>query len=208
MHSMKSTGKPNKKRSSQADSFLEAFRDLGSEIVSTTKDNFKAGARDLKDSILPFGGTDQYPEGGYNPQFGQAELERKHHSQLRRMETIRREEKVLFNRQEKLTQDQVKNLQEEIKGLAKSVGKLASEAKEAEIAALQEPTVVGTYHLNFFARLSQFIAKLKAEIQESSFWLESWNKRAQKKNHYWKQVKKSGSKFLLSSDRYMATQAG
>lgn len=211
-HPMK-TLKQNTKKSNSRDSFLESFRDLGSDFYSTAKDDLiKKGSKDIFDSLFPFNQPSppkQENSGNpFNPFPMEAELERKYRSQLRQTEIVRREEKVLFTRQQKETQQQVVSLQEEIKKLAKTTADLASEAKEAEITAMQELPEVGTYHLNFFARLRKLIAELRSQIQESSFWLAAWNKKAQKRNYYWNQFKKSGSKFLLSSDRYVATQAG
>ncbi len=190
---------PGKKLSNN-DSFLEAFRDLGADIVSTTTDNLKAGAGDIKDAFFPF------PKSG--SEGNGAELEKKFRFQSRRSEAIRHEEKVLFTREQRETQQQVHSLQEEIKKLAKATSDLASEAQQAEVTAMQELPVVGTYHLSFFEKLRKAIADLRLQIQESSLWLSSWNKKAKKKDYYWGQFKKSGSKFLLSSDRYMSTQAG
>lgn len=195
------TGKVNnsQKNPQSSDSFLEAFRGLGSGLAS-----------DVKDSFFPFTQNKPTPGPDTESDFLQreTELKRKYNAHFQRAETIRREETVLFTRERRETQQQVKSLQTEIGKLAKSVGELSSEVQKAEILAIQEVPEIGTYHLNFFQKLRKVIANLRSQIQESSFWLAAWNKRSQKKNFYWKQFKKSGSKFLLSPDRYMSTQAG
>jgi len=200
------------KRSNQRDSFLEAFRDLGSNTSSSLKDDLlKKGAKDIFDSLSPFPNTPSSSESrdrGFEPSANELDSEKRYRSQVSNLETIHREEKVLFTREQRETQNQVSSLQEEIKKLAKSTAELASEAKEAEISAMQEAPLVGVYHITFLIRLRKLIASLREQIHESSIWLNSWNKKAQKRNHYWNQFKKSGSKFLLSSDRYTATQAG
>ncbi len=206
---MKSPKSNNPKKLSNNDSFLEAFRDLGADIASTATDNLKAGAGDIKDAFFPFPkstGSEKPADGFFSQNESQAE--RKYRSLSQRTELIHKEEKILFTRQQRETQQQVNSLQEEIKKLAKATSDLASEAKQAEIAAMHELPAVGTYHLNFFEQLRKAIASLRTQIQESSLWLSSWNKKAQKKDYFWGQFKKSGSKFLLSSDRYMSTQAG
>lgn len=210
MSNMTSNNKRNqaKKSRKNPDSFLEVFRELGSETISTAaNDLIRGGAEDLKEALWPLGAQ---PNRQNSPDLGQKEieLEKSYRSQVRRSESLKREEKVLFSREQKETQVKVEALQEEIKSLAKAVGELAGQAKEAEISVSQNLPAVGKYHLNFFERIRKAISELRAQIQESSLWLEAWNKKSQKKNHYWKQFKKSGSKFLLSSDRYMATQAG
>jgi len=207
------TQKQNNKKTSSQDSFLEAFRDLGADITSSAKNDLgKKGAKDIFDSVFPSNQPNpqnqenkQFP---FNPFSVENQLEKRYQQQAKRTEIIRREEKILFTRQQKETQEQVTALQEEIKKLAKTTADLSSQAKEAEITVMQEVPEVGTYHVNFFARLRKLIAELRSQIQESSFWLAAWNKKSQKRNYYWNQFRRSGSKFLLSSDRYVATQAG
>lgn len=205
------SGAPNKKNPS-GDSFLEAFRDLGSNTSSTIKDDlFKKGAQDIFNSLSPFPNVPSSSEsskGDFEPSARESDLENRYRQQVSNLEVIHREEKVLFTREQRETQNQVSSLQQEIQKLAKSTAELASEAKQAEISAMQEAPLVGAYHVNFFTKLRKLIASLREQIHESSIWLNSWNKKAQKRNHYWNQFKKSGSKFLLSSDRYTATQAG
>lgn len=206
---MKNSKLSNAKRNPK-DSFLEAFRDIGSDTISSFKDDlFKDGAKDIFNSFSPFGqnSSDQKPN-SFDPYAKESGLEKRYQTNVSRLEVVKREEKVLFTREQRETQQQVVSLQQEIQKLAKSVAQLGSEVKEAEITAMQEAPVVGTYHINFFTRLRKKIADITSEIKDSSFWLDSWNKKAQKKNYYWGQFKKSGSKFMLSSDRYVATQAG
>lgn len=201
------TGSTAKKNNQSKDSFLEAFRDLGSDFVSTTSNKLiKPGVKDFKDELFPFTRTNTPSElPPSNASGREAELEARYRSRFRRLETIHHEEKILFTREQKETQRQVSALQEDIKKMAKATGELA---REVEIASMQNTPVTGDYHVNFFIRLRKLISTFKSQIQESSFWLSAWNKKSQKKNYYWGQFKKSGSKFLLSADRYMATQAG
>ena len=81
-------------------------------------------------------------------------------------------------------------------------------SKEVEIAAMQAPVEPGVYHLNFLEKLRETIIFLSKSIKESFNWLAVCNSRAKKRSHYWSQVKKSGTKYMLSQERYMATQAG
>lgn len=190
----------NKKRGKGGlrDNFLEAFRDIGTGVVS-----------DAKQAV--FGGSSPSPSGEYSPSAdlfrNEADLENKYRRQWLRSEQIRREEQILFSRQQTETQQHVTQLQQEIKGLAKATGELA---RQVDISAMQvsSETSISTYHLNFFEHLKRLIRQLKTQINESAMWLSEWNKKAKKKNAYWNGVKRSGSKYLLSQDRYMATQAG
>ena len=181
-----------------SDSFLEAFRGFGSSVT-----------KDIKQSLL--GGSPQPPAGEYPSSAdlyrNEANLENKYRQQWLRSEQIRREEQVLFSRHQKETQNQVIQLQQEIRGLAKATGDLS---RQVDISAMQVPAepVASAYHLNFFEHLKRLIRQLKTQINESAVWLAEFNKKSKKRIAYWGGVKKQGSKFLLSQDRYMATQAG
>jgi hypothetical protein len=198
------TVNPNQ-RPQNNDSFLEAFRDLGSDFISTGSNSLKQGAGDIKNTIFPFFDN---PEENKNKNEGIGFDERPQERPQERKTDFRHEEKVLFTREQRETQVQVKNLQEELKKLAKATVNLASEAKAAEISAMQEVPAAGKYHVSFLEKFIKLLAELRSKLEESSIWLSAWNKKASKKNQYWGSFKKSGSKFLLSSDRYMSTQAG
>lgn len=202
----KSTKQETKKRYS-SDSFLEAFRDLGSGFVDTFKDKvinntgkniFNSSNNNLNSSAA---GTDK------SESFSQEQIfEKKYHQQLQRqVETVRREEKIIYSRTERDLKLQVQALQHEIQQLVKTSNVLD---KELEIASFSVPQEVGLYHIAFFEKLRILIKALRSKIQESSYWLAEWNKKAQKKNYYWGQAKKHGSSFMLHNDRQVATQTG
>ena len=191
------TGVSSKKRSRKlSDSFLEAFRDLGAGM-----------AKDARQSLLGSNDSNSQPQNPQELYQKENSLENKYKQQWIRSENIRREEQTLFSREQKETQNQVMALRDEIQSLAKATGNLA---KQVEISAVQTPENIqlGSYHINFFRHLKALIKSLRSQINESAMWLESWNKKSKKQNAYWGGVKKSGAKFLLSQDRYVATQAG
>ena len=80
-------------------------------------------------------------------------------------------------------------------------------AEEVQIATMQAPVEPGIYHLVFFERLLEFIKSFRQNIGQAKNWLQSSNKRAQKKN-YWANYKKHGGKFLLAADHYVSRSAG
>jgi len=199
---------PTKKQSVGNDSFLESLRGIGSNTLSSAKnDLLRPGIKDIFDSLSPF------PDPQNNQQIDQREKsalednfwKEGRYQQKRQLEIVKREEKVVFTRQERETQAQVQNLQAEIKKLAVATGELA---KEVQVATMQEEVNPGTYHLNFLQRLLLIVKSLNVQVRESSLWLASWNKKSQKKKGYWDQLKKSGSSFSLHHDRAVATQAG
>ncbi len=200
--------RPPKKQSVGNDSFLESLRSIGSNTLSSTKnDLLRPGIKDIFDSLSPF------PSPQNNQQIDQREKpalednfwKEGRYQQKRQLEIVKKEEKVVFTRQERETQAQVQNLQAEIKKLAVATGELA---KEVQVATMQEEINPGTYHLNFLQRLLLIVKSLNVQVRESSLWLASWNKKSQKKKGYWNQLKKSGSSFSLHHDRAVATQAG
>lgn len=198
-----------KKSLPKSDSFLEQMRSISSGTMSSAKnDLFKPGVKDIFDSLSPFGSFDN-AENSQNSPDNYSKIdqysERKFGQQKRQMEIARREERIVFTRKERENQMQVKSLQEEIKKLAVSTGELA---REVQVATMQEEATPGTYHINFFQRLLMIVKNLRSQVQESSLWLSSWNKKSKKKNGYWNQFKKSGSSFSLHHDRAVATQAG
>ena len=199
-----------KNQKNKADSFLEAFRDIGSGTASSLKnDLIKDGAKDIFSSLSPFGSQ---PNAGQSENFPKENpfqpdnfWENKLRQQKRQLEMTKREERVVFTRQERETQNQVKSLQGEIQKLASATGELS---KEVQIAAMQEQANPGTYHLNFLQKLFAFVRSLRSQVQESSKWLSSCTNKSKKKNGYWNKFKKSGSSFSLHHDRAVATQAG
>jgi len=122
-----------------------------------------------------------------------------------RHETIRREEKIIFSREQQQVKLQIQTLQQKIKQLAKEQTGLMKEAEKTAFQAVANP---GVYHLNFFERLINLLELARKKISESKTWLQLCNQRSKRRNHYWGQVKKSGTKFMLSQERSMATQTG
>jgi hypothetical protein len=130
------------------------------------------------------------------------EISRRYQEQFWR---VRRQEQLVFSRKEQETQLQIKSILEELKKLVDSTQNLT---KEVEIAAKQVPVEPGVYHLSFFEKLRQAIVLFKKRIEESATWLAAFNQKAKRRNYYWAQVRKSGTKFMLSGERYMSTSAG
>ena len=118
---------------------------------------------------------------------------------------VRQEERAVFKQKEQQAQLEVKAIQQE---LAKLVAVTKDLVDKIEIAAKVEPVNPGVYHLNFFEKLRQAIIIFRKRVEESADWLALFNQRSKRKGHYWNQFKKSGTKFLLSQERYMSTQAG
>lgn len=178
--------------------FFENLKDLGDGIArSATEEAVKqiTGRGTLK------------PEEPLEFEKYIAEREKEIRGEERRFyERRRAQEKILWTAEQQKTALQIEAIQEELKKLVNETEGLSREIKTAAVQAVVEP---GIYHLNFLERLLELIKLIRKKIQESKTWLAEWNAYCKKKrNYYWVQVKKSGTKFMLSSERYMATQAG
>jgi hypothetical protein len=113
-------------------------------------------------------------------------------------------EKTLVQERSNELKLQLHALMQEVMALAKSTQKLG---EEVEIASLQAPASPGIYHLVFFEKVLEFLKSFRQKIEEAALWLQSSNKRAEKKN-YWAMYKKKGSSFLLAPDHYLQRSAG
>jgi len=191
--------KNKKKTGPKYQNFIEAFKDIGSSIGKAVTQDLIKGT-DQTQPNAPASQEDFNFENYLNQQ------ERKIRAQERtHFESIRREEKIIYSREQQQVKIQIETLQTQIKELGQEQIGLIKEVQQASFQAVVNP---GVYHENFFERLLHLIKIAKKKIAESRTWLHLCNHRAQKRGYYWQNVKKSGTKFLLSHERYMATQAG
>jgi len=199
----------NKKRGpAKLSNFLEALRNLGEGVVDSAVHDVAEGvAQTAADQLtgrktgelkpnqtLDLEKATQEESGEKLPQAFQGEFL-----------DLRRQEKLVYSQAEQETKLQIAAILDELKKLALSTKDLA---QEMEVAAKQVPVEPGVYHLNFFEKLREAILLFKKRIQESTTWLAAFNQRAKRRSYYWRQVGKSGTKFMLSQERYMSTQAG
>lgn len=112
----------------------------------------------------------------------------------------------LKDRQE--TANKINSIREEIKAIANSLTQINSQVEEIETVSQANINQPSQYQLNFLELLLEFLKDLREKVEEGSSWLAAFQKRNHKRNFFWGQVKKSGAKFLLSSDRTPATQTG
>jgi hypothetical protein len=197
-----------KKKIIRRDSILEALRDIG----QSTGDSFK---KDLAQGVPEEAGSMLFrpkqhrgelkPNQPVSFENREDELRRSFERRIRQQEIIRRQEFEVFSAKKEEEKKKIKALQAEVLKLAKEFGQLD---KEVKVAVIQQTVNPGVYHEAFFTKLISFIKSLRQKIGDASAWLSTANKRARKQPYYWRQFKKSGTKFMLSQERYMATQAG
>lgn len=204
----------SKKTTTKATNFIEALKDLGSSVKRQAKDVTLGTSRGVVNQIF---GTPRPPvepqKGELSPDkpFNFEDFLKSRERQVafrekQRYERRLREERMVYHRKEEEAKLQIKAIQEELKKLTEATKGLSQEVKKAVFTSVVEP---GTYHLSFFDRIRRIIELARKQIAESKTWFETFNQRKKRKqSYYWFQVKKSGTKFMLSQERYMATQVG
>ncbi len=197
-------GQTNKPKTIRNDGFPETLRNLGAGVVQSTKDDlFSPLPEDILNQIgmRNRGKTDM-------PSFSELDLlsEKENWQQkARRAEFQRREEKMLFSARERETKARIETLITEVKKLSGAVQTLE---KAVAVTAFEAPVNPGVYHVNFFEKLISFLHSLTMRVENATNWIATAGQKKRKHNYYWGQVKKSGTSFMLSSERYVATQVG
>ena len=211
-NNLSSTNSAVQKKKPQTASFLESLREQGKTATSGV-------AQGAIDQLFGGGQANQQannPNQLANPNqqpFNFAEFLKLREQKIRQQERTlseqqRRTETVVFSQKEESAKKEIEFIKEEIKKIIKETGDVAVELIEAEKTVLTTTVEAGTYQINFFQRIRSLLAIARKRIAESKNWLEMFNSRQKQKSYYWGQVKKSGTKYLLSNERYMATQAG
>ncbi|KUK78896.1 MAG: hypothetical protein XD95_0720 [Microgenomates bacterium 39_7] len=149
----------------------------------------------------------------------QESQEIKDYQQLIRQQEIAKQ-KIDFQRRVNFTETSLKlkdsretnikinQIKEQIKAIADNMSQINHQVETIETAAEENIPQRSRYQLNFLELLLSFLKDLRERVEEGNTWLIAFQKKTNKKSYFWGQVKKSGSKFLLSSDRTPATQTG
>jgi len=205
-----------KKRQLQAaskQSVLESLKDLGGGTADDLSNLFKDTSKDFLSELIGLPKTKKKVSGELSQgeslemseaMSGQSEENKRLKAQITLERNMSADEK-------RLSEEKIGQLRVQLQALMSEIAKLATTthgiAQEAEIAMIQAPANPGIYHIVFFEKLIEFMQSFRKKIEQSSIWLQSSNKRAQKKN-YWSMYKKKGSSFLLSPDHYLQRSAG
>ena len=175
-------------------SFLEAFKKSASrrtDVVPTSGDLRPGEAIPVSDAIS-------------------VEESRRREEQARAQEMLmaqRREEeqRARFRAKQEQVIKQIEAIREAILKIAK---KTQNVGMEFEKAAFEAPVNPGTYHVSFFEKLKSALEVIKKRLDDSASWLHVYNKRKKNIPFFWQQVQKSGTKYMLSSERYMQMAPG
>jgi hypothetical protein len=192
---------------------LESLKDLGGGAVNQTGDLLKGTSEDFfrelmgMPRILPK--TSGEIAAGQSIEMnslisGKDEENKKLRAQINLERRLAGDEKRVAQEKSDQLKVQLQALISEVQKVAVSTGHLA---EATQVAMIQAPSEPGIYHIIFFEKILEFLRSFRKKIDEASEWLNTSNKRAEKKN-YWAMYKKKGSSFLLSPDHYLQRSAG
>lgn len=193
----------NKSTAHKTANLIESFKDQGKALTW----GLGGSAWDQ----LAGGANRPQPQENFNfSEFLQSREQQVRNQERSLFERQRSYEVLVFHRKEEICKKEIEIIKQEIKTLVVQTGKLSSELVQAEKAVGgQTPDIKsGVYYFSFFERIRRLIKLAKKRITESRTWLTEFTGRCKAKSYYWGQTQKSGTKFMLSHERYMATQAG
>jgi len=198
-----SPAKPKTK--ARAASFLEAFKENpgqpGASRSNGFLEAFKASAANSRVDALP---SELRPGNDFSvSEAFRAEESKKQEKEQRFREIMMAkqhedEDRQRFLNKQKEVERQIETLRDAILKIAKSTQNFSS---EVEKAAFQAPANPGKYHLGFFETLKNSLELIKKRLDDSAGWMQEFNKRKDRAPFFWAQFKKSGTKYMLSSER-------
>jgi len=192
---------------------LESLKDLGGSATGQTTDFLKSTSEDFLRELLGLSPHKVKRSGelsvGEPVQMndvlsGREENLQKERKQIHFESTLLSEEAESSRKKNSELTAELQAIMLEIKKVAESTQNLAEVTQASMISAPVEP---GIYHLNFFENILEFLQSFRKRIDLATTWLQSANKRAEKKN-YWSQYKKKGTTFLLNPESYSQRSAG
>lgn len=211
--------KPKKKKQQKGrrgDGFFEALGDIGRSVGKSIKTDLVGNtAKNIHDQLINAAASEAPPEQNSEDfdfakwiKAKENEISQKSEQEGREKERAfqhaRQPEKLVFSLADEKVKKEIQAVRQELKLLVETIGNVE---QQIEKAIIQEVVNPGVYHLNFFDKLKTWLQFVRKSIQGGELWMEMWSSRTQK-SAYWKGVKGSGTKFMLSQERYMATQAG
>ena len=191
---------------------LESLKDLGGSAASQTGDLLKNTSEDFIRELMGIPRLQKKSgEIGVGESIQLSEVISGKEEENKKLRAQIGLERQLSSEQTKLSQENITELRVQLQTLMQEVQKVAVStqnfAEVTQVAMVQAPAEPGIYHIVFFQKVLEFLQSFRKKIDLAATWLQSSNKRAEKKN-YWNMYKKKGSSFLLSPDHYLQTSAG
>lgn len=206
----------NKKKSQNLvtrQNVLETLKDIGSSTGDQTKNFLKGTSEEFLRELFGLTKYSAKHSGEITPGEslsmkdilnGNEAVKEKGKKQLRFENTLLAEETRASREKVSELKVELQAVMNEVKKLADSTKNLAEATNAASVSAPVDP---GIYHINFFESLLEFLKSFRKRVDLAATWLQSTNKRAEKKN-YWSQYKKKGTTFLLNPESYSQRSAG
>jgi len=194
---------------------LESLKDVGDTAQKSIQEDLLKGTSEEFFKQL-FGQKEEKKYSGDITPGETLEFNEVYTGQREENEKLRKQisfERNLSNEVKNQSDKELNELRIQLHALMQEVSKLAevtqNVGKDVEIATMQAPANPGVYHLVFFEKLLDFIKTFRRKIENADVWLQSSNKRAEKKN-FWGTFtsKRGGTKFLLSQEHYVARSTG
>ncbi len=192
---------------------LESLKDLGTSATSQAGDLLKNTSEDFIKELLGLSKPKVKRSGEINPgeQLQMNEVVSGKEEENKHLKAQISLERQLSADEKRISQEKGSELKVQLQALMQEVQKVASStenlAEATQVAMMTAPVEPGVYHISFFEKVLEFLRSFRKRIDTTAVWLQSTNKRAEKKN-YWNMYKKKGSSFLLSPDHYLSRSAG
>ncbi len=192
---------------------LESLKDLGGGAVNQTGDLLKSTSEDFFRELMGMSRPQVKRSGelGAGESLQMSEVLSGKEEENKKLRAQISLERQLSADEARVSQEKTNQLKVQLQALVSEVQKVAAStgnlAEQTQIAMIQAPAEPGVYHITFFQNVLEFLQSFRKKIDLAATWLQSSNKRAEKKN-YWNMYKKKGSSFLLSPDHYLQRSAG
>lgn len=198
-------GPSKPKTQPRATSFLEAFKENadrqpgGSNKSNGFLEAFKASAANsgaAPSELRP--GNDFSVSEAFRAEEAKKQENDKRFREIMMAKQHEDEDRQRFLNKQKEVEKQIESLRDAVLKIAKSTQNFSS---EVEKAAFEAPVNPGKYHLGFFETLKRSLELIKKRLDDSASWMQEFNKRKDRVPFFWAQFKKSGTKYMLSSER-------
>ena len=193
---------------------LEAINEIGSQVVTTAKNEVKATSDEFFRQLLGQQKLQQEKRSGEVAVGQSIQMNEVMSGQQEKNKKLQEQmffERRLFNEQRQSTGEKLNNLRLRLQAIqteaTKMVATTAGLSQEIKIAVMQGATNVSEYQINFYEDIISLIVAFRKKIDNAVVWMQTQSKRSEKKN-FWSQYKKKGSSFLLSGETYSQRNAG
>lgn len=193
---------------------LEAINEIGSQVVSTAKDEVKATSDEFFRQLLGQQKALQQKRTGEVPVGKPLEINKVmsgEHEKSKKLQDQMFFERRLFSEERQYTDNKLNELRLRLKAIQEEANKIMAStvglSQEIKTAVMKEVVNVSDYQINFYEDIIRTMMAFRKKIDSAVVWMQGQNKRGEKKN-YWNQYKKKGASFLLSPDHYSQRNAG